>query len=170
MATTAQVSLELYLHTAYEPDAEYVDGEIEERPMGERDHASWQSGIQKWFWKHEDAWNVVVLAELRVQTSATRFRVPDVSILDAGAPSEQIPTHPPLAVFEVLSPEDRIQRMTRKLGDYERMGIPAIWVIDPKTGIFSCVEDGQLVRRSEFRLAERRIAFPLTEIAKLVRL
>jgi hypothetical protein len=32
------VPLSVYLKTVYEPDAEYVDGEIEERPMGEDDH------------------------------------------------------------------------------------------------------------------------------------
>ena len=34
--------LDVYLKSDFEPDAEYVDGEIEERPMGEYDHAAWQ--------------------------------------------------------------------------------------------------------------------------------
>ena len=42
MATLAPVPVELYLHTSYEPDAEFVDGEVELRPMGEFDHATWQ--------------------------------------------------------------------------------------------------------------------------------
>ena len=170
MATHVQVPVEVYLRSSeYEPDAEYVDGEIEERPMGEKDHSSWQLAIMRWFIQHEDKWNIRIQPELRVQVSATRFRVPDVAILDADAPDEQIPTEPPLAVFEVLSPEDRIQRMMRKLEDYERMGIPAIWVIDPKTGIASRFEDGQMVRREEFLLPERGISFPLSAIAALVR-
>ena len=37
MATTP-ISVEEYLYTAYEPDAEYVDGVIEERPMGDDGH------------------------------------------------------------------------------------------------------------------------------------
>ncbi len=37
MATTL-VSVEEYLHSTYEPDAEYVDGVIEKRPMGEGPH------------------------------------------------------------------------------------------------------------------------------------
>jgi hypothetical protein len=44
MATTAEathVPVEVYLKSSYEPDAEYVDGVIEERPMGEFDHCSW---------------------------------------------------------------------------------------------------------------------------------
>ncbi|MBB6142168.1 hypothetical protein HNQ77_000106 [Silvibacterium bohemicum] len=45
MAATAahtSVPVEVYLRSSYEPDAEYVDGEIEERPMGEYEHSSWQ--------------------------------------------------------------------------------------------------------------------------------
>ena len=103
MATTAQVPVEIYLHSSYEPDAEYVDGEIEERPVGEYDHASWQRAIVKWFLWHEDDWNVRVLPELRVQVSRTRYRVPDVVVVDHARPIEQILTYPPVAVFEILS-------------------------------------------------------------------
>ena len=133
MATTVQIPVELYLRTSYEPDAEYVDGEIEERPVGEYDHASWQSAIQKWFWKHEDAWNIRALAELRIQVSATRYRVPDVTVVDHARPIEQILTYPPIAVFEILSPEDSITRMLVKLRDYEAMAIQAILMIDPRS-------------------------------------
>ncbi len=42
MATATTVPIEVYLRSSYEPDAEYVDGVIEERPMGELDHAAWQ--------------------------------------------------------------------------------------------------------------------------------
>jgi hypothetical protein len=45
MATTSQVPLEHYLRTSYEPDAEYVDGPIEEGPAPEFDHASRQQAI-----------------------------------------------------------------------------------------------------------------------------
>ena len=39
-------------------------------------------------------------------------------------------THPPIAVFEILSPEDTLSRMMTKLGDYEQMGILTILVLD----------------------------------------
>jgi len=45
------------------------------------------------------------LPELRVHRSPTRFPVPDVTVFDQDAPKEQIITHPPLAVFEILSAE-----------------------------------------------------------------
>jgi len=42
----AYVPLEVYLRTSdFEPDAEYVDGVIEERPLGEYDHSSWSTQL-----------------------------------------------------------------------------------------------------------------------------
>jgi len=46
MATTSQVPVEVYLHSDYEPDAEYIDGVILERPLGEDDHSAWQGAIR----------------------------------------------------------------------------------------------------------------------------
>jgi Uma2 family endonuclease len=168
MATTTHVPVEVYLRSSYEPDAEYVDGKIEERPMGEFDHASWQQAIQKWFWTHEKEWNIRVLPELRVQVGATRYRVPDVTVLERSLPIEQIITRPPLAVFEVLSPEDSLQRLKRKLEDYRNMGIPEIWVIDPQDSTFYRYQDLQLQRNDSFSLAEKGIAFDMNQLKDLL--
>jgi Uma2 family endonuclease len=168
MATTTNVPVEVYLRSSYEPDAEYVDGKIEERPMGEFDHALWQQAILKWFWLHEKEWNILALPELRVKVAATRFRVPDVTLLDRGQPREQIITHPPLAVFEILSPEDSLQRLKRRLEDYRVMGIPEIWVIDPQDSTFSSYQSGQFIRNNTFSHAEKGIAFDMNEIKKLL--
>lgn len=169
MAASTHVPVEVYLRSSYEPDAEYVDGEIEERPMGERDHAAWQAAIIVWFFQHSREWNVTVLPELRVQTGASRFRVPDVAVLDSSEPAEQVTTHPPIAVFEVLSPEDTVQRLKHKLEDYAAMGIPQIWVVDPEDGSFSRYENKQLLNRERFDETGRGISFAVNEIAKLLR-
>ena len=132
MATAALIPVEQYLRSDYEPDAEYVDGEVEQRPMGEYDHSTWQYAIQQWFAQHAKDWNIRVRCELRVQVTPTRYRVPDVVVFDRARPVEQILTHPPIAVFEVLSPEDTTARLLSKLDDYERMGIHNIFVLDPK--------------------------------------
>ena len=122
-----------YLRTTYEPDAEYVDGVIEERPMGEYSHSSWQGALFLYFNGHAAGWQIRVRTELRVQVARTRYRVPDVVVFDRNAPTEAIPTHPPYLVFEILSPEDLISRILVKLKDYEAMGIPGIFVINPDT-------------------------------------
>jgi Uma2 family endonuclease len=168
MAATTIVPVEVYLRSSYEPDAEYVDGEIEERPMGEWDHASWQQAIQSWFLQHEKEWGIRVRPELRIRVAATRFRVPDVTVVDRSRPIEQIITHPPLAVFEVLSPEDRLQRMKRKLEDYRAMGIPEIWVIDPQDSTFYRYENLQLLRNDTFSHAEKGIVFDMNQLKQLL--
>jgi Uma2 family endonuclease len=170
VATSTRVPLEVYLRNfEYEPDADYVDGEIEERPMGQDDHSAWQFAIPRWFAKHDIDWNIYIRPELRVRTSETRVRIPDVAILDASLPLKQVATHPPLAVFEVLSPEDRPSRMNRKLNDYAAMGIQQIWVIDPETKVFQLFEGGALVERNQFSLPAMNIEFEVCEITKLVR-
>ncbi len=167
--THNKVPLEVFLNSdEYEPAADYVDGEVEERPKGEFDHSQWQRAIIKWFLRFEDDWKVTVSPELRIQTGATRLRIADVAILDRSAPVSQITTHPPLAVFEILSPEDRVQRLTRKLGDYAAMGVAHIWVIDPKTAVFSRFEDGQLLRRERFEEPGFGISFEVSAIVALL--
>jgi hypothetical protein len=88
MATTSHIPVDVYLRSSYEPDAEYVDGA--ERPAGEYDHASWQGAICLWFGQHARDWSVRVRPSLRVQVAATRFRVPDVTVLDRDQPIKQL--------------------------------------------------------------------------------
>jgi Uma2 family endonuclease len=164
MATTTHVPVEVYLRSSYEPDAEYVDGLIEERAVGEYDHAAWQEAICFWFRQHAHDWNVRVKPELRIQVSPTRFRVPDVTVLDRAQPIEQIVTHPPVAVFEILSPEDTMQRLKRKLEDYRTMGIPEVWVIDPQDGAYYRYQDRQLLRRDSFSYTDKGILFEMDRI------
>jgi Uma2 family endonuclease len=129
--TTNRVPLEVYLRTSWEPDAEYVDGVIEERPMGEWNHADWQAAVVEFFRNYRKEWNIRVAPELRVQVRPGNFRVPDVTILDRNLPIEQIVTHPPLAVIEILSPEDTLPRVLKKLREYQQMGIQTILVLNP---------------------------------------
>jgi Uma2 family endonuclease len=172
MAATTQVThvpVEVYLNSSYEPDAEYVDGAIEERPMGEFDHSSWQHAIELWFAQRAKEWGIRVRPELRIQVSRGNFRVPDVTVLDRNLAIEQVITHPPLAVFEVLSPEDTVTRMMTKLDDYERMGIQTILILDPNGKHFRYSE-GRLepLTSSAFDLPGSASRFDLAEIEKLL--
>jgi Uma2 family endonuclease len=167
MATATLLSVLEYLKTSAEPDCEFVAGVLEGRSVGELDHASWQKALVRWFAGLESEWEIRVYPELRVQTSADSFRVPDVTLLSRSAPREQIITHPPLAVFEILSPEDAMTRMLEKLAEYERMGIGAIWVIEPKKQRYLRYRDGQLTPAEVFELPGSAFKVPLAEIAAL---
>jgi Uma2 family endonuclease len=145
MATATQVPLETYLHTDYQPDREYVDGEVRERNLGEKEHARLQKLVLRYFLSLEDRGTLSVFPELRVQVSPTRFRVPDLTVLRADAPDEQIITHPPLIVVEILSPGDSLLGMREKIEDYLAFGIPNIWIVDPSDRM------GYICRSGSFR-------------------
>ena len=168
MSTAIQtVSPETYLSSShYEPDAEFVDGVIEQRAVSELDHAAWQDAILSWFRLRARDWNIRVYPGLRVQVSPSRFRVPDAIILDRNQPLEQIIRHAPIAVFEVLSPEDSMVRVMRKLNDYQGMGIPEIWLVNTETRQWFRFEHDQAVLRTQF--SRPGMTFLLTEIEALV--
>lgn len=164
---TSPISIEDYLKTAADPDCEYVAGVVEERAVGELDHASWQKALVRWFAEKEREWGIRVYPELRVQTAADRFRVPDLTILGASAPREQIVTQPPVAVFEILSPEDTMTRIREKLTEYGEMRIGAIWLIEPKKRLYFSCHDGQLTPSQVFELPGSGFSVPMDEIAAL---
>lgn len=168
MSTTAHISEAQYLRSIFEPDAEYVDGEIRERPAGTYDHGDWQQAIQRWFVEHAREWNIRSVPEQRMRVRPGKYRIPDVTVLDRANPKEQVVTLAPLAVFEVLSPEDTVQDLYEKLDDYAAMGIAHVWVLDPKTGVFKRYTDGGLMPLSRFAYLERSITFDLAEILNLL--
>ena len=69
-----------------------------------------------WFRGHHNDWNLRGRPEQRTRISATRYRVPDVAVIDMSVPVEQILVTPPVAVCEVLSPEDTVRRIWSSLG------------------------------------------------------
>jgi Uma2 family endonuclease len=99
----------------------------------------------------------------------TNCRVPDVTILDRNRAVEQIVTHPPIAVIEILSPEDTLTRMLAKLAEYERMGIQSILVLDPD-GRHLRYRGGGLepLPAASFDLPGSSCRFDLDEIKKLL--
>jgi Uma2 family endonuclease len=132
LATATHLPLEQYLATSYHPDCDYIDGEIEERNWGEREHARLQAALCAWFYSRVKAWNVEVLVEQRMRVASQRVRIPDVCLVSLDAPYEKVITTPPLVVVEILSPEDRVVRYNERPEDYRRMGVANIWVVDPE--------------------------------------
>jgi len=127
-----QLSLEEYLHTSYRPDCDFVDGQIEERNVGETKHGLLQIELGFWFRSRRDEWKIRVISELRTRVSKNRVRIPDISVAyDDDAIKEQVRTTPPLIAIEILSPEDRLNRIIVRLQDYLAMGIENLWVLDP---------------------------------------
>jgi Uma2 family endonuclease len=158
------VPLETYLHTSYEPDVEYVDGELEDRNVGEFDHNMIQRAILFWFYSHEAEWGIRAIQEQRTRVDATKVRLPDVSVFSRETPIEQVFTRPQVIAIEVLSPEDRHSRMAEKVNNYIRFGIPNIWIIDSKTREGWDCSSGDWARREHFEVASAPMFLSLPDL------
>ena len=131
MPVATQVSLEEYLHTIYEPDCEYLDGELVERNMGETYHGSLQGLITSWLIQRRKQFGIQVASETRVQITPRRFRVPDI-VVTVGKLKGCILREPPFLCIEILSPEDRASRIQVKIDEYLAFGVHYVWLIDPE--------------------------------------
>jgi len=132
MATTsALLSIDEYLRSSYHPDADFVDGLIEERNLGEFEHARLQGLIASFFVVREKQWSIRTVVEQRIRVAANRVRICDIALLRADTPREAVAVTPPLLCIEILTPEDRIARAELVLADYGAMGVKNIWLVDP---------------------------------------
>ncbi|MEO8657007.1 MAG: Uma2 family endonuclease [Bryobacteraceae bacterium] len=142
MSAGTLVSVEQYLNTAYDPDVEYVDGVLVERNVGDWLHSLIQSNIL--FALRKKYPSLKVVPELRSQTTATRFRLPDITVLMA-PPQTRYLLEAALIAVEILSEDDRMTQVVEKLTEYEAKGIRNIWVIDPRLQLVSVFTKGALV-------------------------
>ncbi len=163
------MSVAEYLTGDFEVDLDYVDGQVEERNVGEMDHSRWQLALVLWFAQHKQEWGLVGFPELRLKVSATRYRVPDVCVFAQDQrPSEPVPSVAPLAVFEILSAEDRFERVLVRLADFGRMGVRNIFLVASEH-VFYRFENGGLftiaTEQSELEGSPAYVAWG--ELAKL---
>ena len=149
MATATLISISEYFSTDYEPDADYVDGMIEERNLGELDHAKLQRVILLLLSTEESEVYFECVPELRVRVSDQRVRIPDVCLIRSTAPEEQVLLTPPLLCIEVLSPKDTMPRTMVRVRDFLGMGVPEVWIFDPaRRTVHLCTSSAVTLRTS----------------------
>jgi Uma2 family endonuclease len=165
MATTL-VSVEEYLNSSYpDGDREYVDGRLVELDGGDLDHSDVQTSILYYLRAHYR--NLLWAgAAARVQVSQRRFRVPDVAAVRGTKPKGRVITEPPFLVVEIVSPDDKADELDEKVDDYLRMGIPNIWVVNPRSRRIwvRTAEGARAVKDPVVSTQDPVIEIPLAEI------
>ena len=166
MASSTLIPVSEYLTNTYRPDCDYIDGELQERNVGERPHAFVQGILYAIFNANRRAWGIVAAPELRVQVSANRYRIPAVCVMRRSDPADNIVQKAPLICVEVLSPEDRMHRMHERIVDYLHMGVEHVWLIDPiSRNAWVATADGMhKPANAEFTVPGTPIRIPLTEV------
>ena len=162
----ALVSLEEYLRTSYHPDCDFVDGQIEERNLGEFEHSTIQIAVGAWFFNHRAEWQIRVASEYRTRVSESCVRIPDISVFLHTDTAEKVRTTPPLLAIEILSPEDRLNRVFVRLDDFLKMGVPNVWLIDPlDRAAFKYTSEGlQLAEGNRLSIPDTPVYLDLPEI------
>jgi Uma2 family endonuclease len=158
------VSVDAYLTSAFQPDCDYVEGELQERDVGEIEHSEVQFALSLWFGRHQTDWNIRILPEVRIQVSETRFRVGDFCLVSNSSREARIVRTPPLVVIDILSPEDRVARCQERIDDFRRMGVGAIWVIDPLTRRGYDCSTGSWLETTSFAVPDSPIRLDLGEL------
>ncbi|HTU44586.1 MAG TPA: Uma2 family endonuclease [Bryobacteraceae bacterium] len=164
MPSTTLISVEEYLSTSYDPDCDYIDGEVIERNMGEADHGNLQNSIGAWLWTRRKALRIHVFTETRTQVARTRFRIPDIAVTTHKTKG-RILREPPFLCIEILSPEDRVSRMEVKIDDYLKFGVAHVWLIDPRKKLaWSYTRGGRREATAVLTTSEPRIELPIAEL------
>ena len=128
-SATTTVSVSEYLGTEYDPNCEYIDGVLVEKPMPTSRHSRTQGKILALIdSRFPEFW---VGTELTVQVREMKFLVPDIAVQDASMVQEPYPIEPIVLCVEVLSPGDSLKETLAKCEDYHAWGTVNTWVVDP---------------------------------------
>lgn len=164
MVVKALLSAEEYLQTSFEsPDPDYIDGVLVERAMPANTHSRVSKNIFKAFLPWDDAGTLIARWEIRLQVSPSRFRVADLAFFTA-APTSEIPTEQPYVVVEVVSPTDRNDELIGKLADYDRAGIPFIFVAEPPYRLLWQYRERSLISVPALAVPSHNVDIPLDTI------
>jgi Uma2 family endonuclease len=122
-----------------EPPSEYICGEVIQKPTPSPDHGRLVIALGAMLFNYlQKSGEGEAMAEARhAQRDERRVYLPDISVVRR----ERIPTDPevrrrgPLEIIpdlaiEVLSPDDRPNRVAEKLAFCLRAGVPLTWIID----------------------------------------
>lgn len=148
MSAGTLVSVEEYLNTWYVPDKEYIDGVLVERNVGTLPHSRLQRILVMHFMQCSQSMRIEALPECRTRTRLSRFRVPDVIVVQTPFDTNaRYYEGVPLAMIEILSPDDRVATTLARFGECDAMGVPFIIQMDPQARVTHVFESGSLIRR-----------------------
>jgi Uma2 family endonuclease len=143
------VSVEEYLRHFPEPDVDYVDGVLEERNLGEFDHADLETELGAIFRNHRIDWNVRAVVEVRVQVAPTRFRIPDLCVMPLSWKKTQIIREAPVLCMEVKSEGFTLKKERTRARDYLNMGVREVWILDPEKRTAYILRGEEMIEQRE---------------------
>jgi len=164
MGVKALISEEEYLQVTFDgPEPDFVNGEILERGMPNTFHSLATRKLCRLLAPIEDRTGLCALPEIRVRTADGKFRVIDLAVF-LSVPKEAIPASVPLIAIEIVSPDDRLDDIFRKLMEYQNCGVAHIVLADPALRTLSIYRDGSLTSVETFVVPEFEISISVDDL------
>ncbi len=145
VVTTRKMTAEEFCDWVQQPENankwfELVRGEVIELPPPQRPHGFVSGNVARivgnYTFQRKKGYVASNDSGVILERDPDTVRGPDVALYeDAQTFAELHPKYgevPPLLAVEVLSPNDRADRITRKITDYLRNGVQLVWLIDPE--------------------------------------
>jgi Uma2 family endonuclease len=160
------ISLDRYLHSAYQPDVDFVDGVLKDRLWGEYDHGVTKRELLI-------ALNTICKPEgmqvgfsVRVRVSENRVRIADLCVLPKDWKRTQIIEMPPVLCIEVLETVDTFTGVMSRVSDFIAMGVPEVWIVDPASRSVSITREDTTTphRERSLMLPETTRTISLAEV------
>src|ERR1035438_7911663 len=92
MQTRELMTVREYLSTSFRPDCDYVDGEVVERNMGERDHSRMQMAVSGYFYARCKEFGIEVFPYVQAYQRLSRLRR-SVRLDSESAKRKRVPLH-----------------------------------------------------------------------------
>lgn len=166
MLAKTQIGVEEYLALAFpdRPEPDYVHGEVVERALPTPIHAQIQILLGILFSRLHSPAPLVLMSELRVRIDKDLFRVIDFAVYRGRRPEGRFASEPAFVAVEIVSPDDNYQKLTRRLEDYRRWGVPHVWLIDPGLQRLYEYTEAGLLQRANLALPELDFAITAGQI------
>ena len=160
------ISEDEYLRIGFEPDAEFEDGLVFERTGGDLNHSALHGALATYFFVRRKEWDIVPYISVHIKAREGRYMIPDICVYSLPKPLGQILTTPPLIWIEILSPEDRHVRLTKRVKEALAMGCPYVWLIDPYTleSVSHTAKGSTVLDDGILRIPGTKIVVPLSEV------
>jgi Uma2 family endonuclease len=164
MAGTTAIPVKEFLANRDYRYAEYLDGEVVERPFTSYPHNRALARLVAAFMIALERTRLFPAPTQHIPIAARRYRVPDLCVYAGVEPTENYPTTPPLAIFEVLSPEDSYSSIRDRFNEYRAFGVERLWLVDPEARVVQRYEGGSLITVDTVEIASHNFHPPAAEI------
>ncbi|HWL88058.1 MAG TPA: Uma2 family endonuclease [Polyangiaceae bacterium] len=142
------VTLEEWADLAEDEAGEWVDGQLTEEEMPDPVHelaATWLTTLFRIWLRGRGGF--VFGSEVKLRVTPTRGRKADAMVILPGSPAPPrrgLLTTPPDILVEIVTPTPRDERRDRieKMLEYETLGVPYYWLLDPALGTLEIFELG----------------------------